>query len=98
MPPIPAPHDACALVFKAPRWSLEKAKAWATLHGFRFDPNASATVAGGTVRLTTNPPAAFLSGKFYSAPITADIQVILGIRRPRSTRSGVPTKGTKKRR
>jgi len=98
MPPIPAPHDACALVFKAPRWSLEKAKAWATLHGFRFDPNASAKVAGGTVRLTTNPPAAFLSGKFYSAPITADIQVILGIRRPRSTRSGVPTKGTKKRR
>jgi hypothetical protein len=95
LPPIPAPHDVCALVFKGPRWTSASAKAWATLHGFRTDVLPAGTPAPNSIRLTTNPPALFLPGKFYASPISADIQAILGIRRPRSTRS-VP-KGVGKR-
>lgn len=96
LPPIPAPHDVCALVFKGQRWTPAAARAWATLHGFKTEalPNNAPTHNG--VRLTTNPPALFLPGKFYATPISADIQAILGIRRPRSTRS-VPKQSSKSR-
>lgn len=97
LPPIPAPHDVCALVFKGPKWTPASTKAWATLHGFRADASPTSSTGSG-LRVTTNPPALFLPGKFYTAPISAEIQAILGIRRPRSTRSAVRQKETKRKR
>lgn len=90
LPPIPAPHDVCALVFKPPRWTPNSALAWALMHGFRVD-----TSKGVSLRVTTNPPAAFLPGKFYSHSVSSDIQAVLGIRRPHSTRKKAPS-GRKK--
>lgn len=84
LPPIPAPFDVCALVFKPPRWTPESAQAWATLHGFRSE---TPTMRGENIRITTNPPTAYLPGKFYAVSISADVQAIIGIRVVRSTRS-----------
>ena len=92
LPSIPAPHDVCALVFKPPRWTPASAQAWALMHGFRVDPSSK-----GSLRLTTSPPAAFLPGKFYSLAVSSDIQAVLGIRRPRSTRKLDPPPSKKRR-
>ena len=97
LPPIPVPHDTCALVFKGPKWTAHNAKAWAILHGFRVDASPP-TQSGSGLRVTTNPPAAFLPGKFYTTPVATDVHAILGIRRPRSTRSAVRKRGAKGKR
>jgi SWI/SNF-related matrix-associated actin-dependent regulator of chromatin subfamily A-like protein 1 len=93
LPPIPAPHEVCALVFKPPRWTSNSAMSWALMHGFRVD-----VPKGASLRITTNSPAAFLPGKFYSLPISSDIHAILGIRRPQGARKKAPAPVRKKRR
>ena len=96
LPPIPAPHNVCALTFREGEWSEAKARAWATLHGFSVE--STAQTKGGTLQLTTNLPDKFLPGKFFTTPISANVRAILGVRRPRSTRSAPRGKEPRKRR
>ena len=96
LPPLPVPHDVCALSFKGPKWTPASVRAWAALHGFKSEGVLQGGVGSNTMRLTTNPPGLFLPGKFYASPISADIQAILGIRRLRSTRSVRPAVSKRK--
>jgi SNF2 family DNA or RNA helicase len=82
-PPIPFPNTVLALQFRGPKWTEERARRWALLHGY---PVMRCTRAGGGMRLFVSNPASFESGKFTTLPIAADIEAIAG-KRKRSTRS-----------
>jgi SNF2 family DNA or RNA helicase len=88
LPPLPYPSQICRIQFIGPKWSENRAKAWARLHGY---PVKRVVKAENSVMLQVNDPSAFQPGRFATAPIAADIRAVGGIPKARSTRKRPPT-------
>ena len=83
LPLLPFPSQVCQLVFNGEKWTENRAKAWARMHGY---PCVRTTKTDKSVTLHVNDPAKFLPGRFAPVPVSGEIRALGGIPKARSTR------------